>query len=241
MASLLLTTGYLASFLSFAIGNRMLGELSLLVFSITSLLVILREWRTAPLLVLSGMIWGLLGEYIGLNYGFPFGSYRYLAFKGAEVLGVPYPIIIAWGIYLYTSYLASASFLREKLKRAFFASFLMVNLDLAIDPVMVARGLWAWNQRGEWFGIPLSNYAGWFAVSLLASLTYARLSKDEPETTGPITFLPYLSIYAQLFYLSPLEILPAVLISFLIAIAIFTLTLRTFLKNLQKFSQEISS
>jgi len=35
---------------------------------------------------------------------------------------------------------------------------------------MVHWGLWAWDQPGQYFGIPLVNYAGWLLVSGLITL-----------------------------------------------------------------------
>jgi putative membrane protein len=39
--------------------------------------------------------------------------------------------------------------------------------DLFLDPQMVLWGLWVWDQPGQYFGIPLVNYLGWFLVSAL--------------------------------------------------------------------------
>ena len=35
---------------------------------------------------------------------------------------------------------------------------------------MVNWGLWVWDQPGQYFGIPLVNYAGWFLVSALITV-----------------------------------------------------------------------
>ena len=37
--------------------------------------------------------------------------------------------------------------------------------DLYLDPQMVGWGFWKWEQPGLYFGIPLVNFAGWFAVA----------------------------------------------------------------------------
>jgi uncharacterized membrane protein len=43
------------------------------------------------------------------------------------------------------------------------ASFLMVMWDLGLDPTAsTIRHLWTCQQGGGSFGVPLSNYLGWF-------------------------------------------------------------------------------
>jgi len=39
--------------------------------------------------------------------------------------------------------------------------------DLFLDPQMVAWGYWVWEIPGIYFGIPLSNYAGWLLSAAL--------------------------------------------------------------------------
>jgi putative membrane protein len=36
----------------------------------------------------------------------------------------------------------------------------MVAWDLVMDPVLVTRGHWVWENGGRWFGIPLQNFLG---------------------------------------------------------------------------------
>ena len=88
----------------FLMGPRWVGDLLFTIsFLISMALAYRRGWKGAPFLYLLGMASGFLFEYLGVNYGFPFGSYEYLAFERAKVLGVPVPIVMAWGAYIYTS------------------------------------------------------------------------------------------------------------------------------------------
>lgn len=44
----------------------------------------------------------------------------------------------------------------------------MVALDLVVDPVAAGPlGYWRWRDGGAFYGVPLQNFAGWLAVSLL--------------------------------------------------------------------------
>ena len=50
---------------------------------------------------------------------------------------------------------------------------------------MVGWGFWVWEQPGQYFGIPLSNYLGWILVSTL--ITLAARPKDLP--VGPLALV----------------------------------------------------
>jgi lycopene beta-cyclase len=42
--------------------------------------------------------------------------------------------------------------------------------DLFLDPQMVNWGFWEWELDGAYFGIPLSNYAGWLLTGAVVTL-----------------------------------------------------------------------
>ncbi|MDO9130538.1 MAG: carotenoid biosynthesis protein [Anaerolineales bacterium] len=42
--------------------------------------------------------------------------------------------------------------------------------DLFLDPQMAAWDFWQWDAPGLYFGIPLTNFLGWLAVSALITL-----------------------------------------------------------------------
>ncbi|MDK2372302.1 MAG: carotenoid biosynthesis protein [Candidatus Korarchaeota archaeon] len=156
-------------------GSRREADMTLTISLIISLALASSEWRSAPALFLSGCLVGFFMELIGIHYGIPFGKYSYLSFEGVSLWGVPIPIALAWGLYLYTAYLASLPIAKRNW-RIVFTSLLMVVLDMAVDPVMVDRGVWIWKSGGPWFGIPLSNFLGWFVTSALALSVFEQLA-----------------------------------------------------------------
>jgi uncharacterized membrane protein len=41
----------------------------------------------------------------------------------------------------------------------------MVSWDLTIDPMMsTITGTWVWHNGGNYFGVPLSNFIGWYLM-----------------------------------------------------------------------------
>jgi len=109
---------------------------------------------------------GLIIEILGTRTGVPFGVYEYTSKFQPQILNIPIQIPLGWftlGMMCYTmAYFAQKS----KLKRILLASTLMVSWDLLYDPVFTAYKIWIW-QRGEYFNIPLTNFAGWFLSSII--------------------------------------------------------------------------
>jgi putative membrane protein len=53
-------------------------------------------------------------------------------------------------------------------------------MDAVLDPGAASLGFWVWPQGGVYYGVPLSNYAGWLLSGTLATallLTTGRWSE----------------------------------------------------------------
>jgi uncharacterized membrane protein len=120
----------------------------------------------------------LAAELVGTGTGWPFGAYRYGDALGAKILDrVPIGIPLSWFSLGLTSYaLARLVFTRLDVRAGPLASialgvWLFVVWDLVLDPAMASRNLpirfWTWHQDGPFFGMPLSNLAGWTATAAL--------------------------------------------------------------------------
>lgn len=111
-------------------------------------------------------------ENLSIRTGFPFGFYHYSPTLG--FLTVPLIIIFAYFSIGYLSWMLSHVLVgqyAEKLEGKqmfivpFIAAFLMVMWDLTIDPISsTLQGLWVWTTPGAYFGVPISNFFGWFLV-----------------------------------------------------------------------------
>jgi putative membrane protein len=111
-------------------------------------------------------------ENLGVASGFPFGRYYYTDGLGPKLFYVPLLIAPA---YLAVGYMAwvLATILVGDVKRGagalstfatpFIAAFIMVMWDLVLDPTAsTVEKNWIWEQGGGFFGVPFSNYLGWF-------------------------------------------------------------------------------
>jgi putative membrane protein len=62
-----------------------------------------------------------------------------------------------------------------------FANLIMVSWDLAQDPVWSTfLHAWEWRDGGSWFGVPLSNYAGWYGTVFTIYLLFATYLRRKP-------------------------------------------------------------
>jgi putative membrane protein len=160
-----------------------------------------RGLRRSALMLGAAFAIALLMEYLGSRHGFIFGNYTYTDNLGYKALGqVPVIIPVAWFMMLYPSWETAGLLTGRILHRVTkgqgdtvkappftFAPFLRVLLaalamtawDLSLDPRMVADGNWIWHDGGAYFGIPLSNFAGWIITSAMIYAVWALLDKGE--------------------------------------------------------------
>ncbi len=162
--------------------------------------------RSAAMLGVAFAI-ALLMEYLGSRHGFLFGNYTYTDNLGYKALGqVPIIIPVAWFMMLYPSWeiaglLASRfkvhSALVKNALRIIIAALAMTAWDLSLDPRMVADGNWIWHDGGAYFGIPLSNFAGWVVTSAMIyaawTLLDGRERRMESGESNPTSIHPHLS------------------------------------------------
>lgn len=121
--------------------------------------------------IVSAGVLGWAAEVVGVHTGFPFGSYRYNAVLGPSVLSVPIAMVPAWS--LMSAFAVSVACRWSPRWRGPLAAGWLVLVDMVLDPVAFhALGLWTWHGDGAYYGVPLSNFAGWFVVGWLCALCY---------------------------------------------------------------------
>lgn len=111
---------------------------------------------------------GYAAEWIGVRTGVPFGKYSYTSLLRPQPGGVPVIVAVAWGgMGLAAHAVATAIVPDGGLRRWAAGAAALTAWDLFLDPQMLRLGLWTWADDGPYRGVPLSNFAGWLAVSLL--------------------------------------------------------------------------
>lgn len=195
----------------------------MIAFSVTAasfLLVILYVFHSysnlklknaSTFLVIAATI-SFIWEFIGVTTGVPFGQYVYTSALGPQLGPVPLFIPLIWCALGYFCMEASDYYIM--------ASALMVSLDLSFDPVFSnSLGLWTWVGPTQYFGVPLSNFFGWFVASLTFFAVFFFTSKRKTVA----------SKYAIVFYyLFGLDNVVGDIVSGSIALAAASFTIFTF-------------
>ncbi|WP_084263216.1 carotenoid biosynthesis protein [Actinomadura formosensis] len=111
---------------------------------------------------------GYAAEWIGVRTGFPFGEYSYTSLLWPQPGGVPVIVAVAWGGMGLAAHAVATVIVPEGgLKRWAAGAAALTAWDLFLDPQMLRLGLWTWQDAGPYRGVPVSNFVGWLAVSLL--------------------------------------------------------------------------
>lgn len=119
---------------------------------------------------------GMTAEWIGIHTGYLFGEYYYGENLGTKMDGVPLIIGINWGILSVCCCNVTSIFIKKSIwLSSFVSAFLMMLLDVLIEPVAITSDYWHWDS----LNIPLYNYFCWFAVALPLHFLYFKWKLGE--------------------------------------------------------------
>jgi putative membrane protein len=137
---------------------------------------------------------GVAVEVVGSRTGIPFGQYYYTGLFQPQLFGVPLEIALGWltlGLMCYS--LASQGW-RSRWYAVPVAALLMVSWDVLYDPVFTGLGMWVWRQ-GSYFGVPLTNFLGWFLASLLFFGMMSLLRRSSPLVPDALVSVAPFAVY----------------------------------------------
>ena len=144
-------------------------------------------------LITAGVSWGM--ESSSITWGFPFGYYYYSNILEPRIGSVPVIILPAYFSMGYISWVLGLILSRQFNRKIsgtavlivpFVSAFLMTANDLCFDPVAsTILGNWIWKDGGAYFGVPYTNFLGWFLTVYLIFLIFAfylsRSKSQQPE------------------------------------------------------------
>lgn len=136
-------------------------------------------------------------ESLSIATGIPFGHYHY-TMAGPRIVNVPLAIMPTYFGMGYMSFNIAEILTDQydkKLKGIqtffipFIGSFVMVMWDLIMDPsASTIYHRWIWHDGGNYFGVPLLNYLGWFLVVYIFMQIFAIwLAKFDTREIEPNT------------------------------------------------------
>lgn len=169
-------------------------------------------WRGMTAFVLITMVLSTFWESLSVHTGFPFGNYHYI--PQPQILGVTAFIPVAYVSLGYICWRAAAALLGgadERMRdwgtvfmQSAVAAVAMTVYDLATDAAAsTVGGAWIWEQGGEAFGVPVSNFIGWWFCTFtfyLAFSLYLRAT-DAPvqaEAHERISLFQFVLLYLNL-------------------------------------------
>lgn len=176
--------------------------LSVVVFFLAAVADVVRVHgsRGGLLLVAVAGGGGLVAESVGLATGWPFGPYAYTGTLGAELLGVPAVVPMAWTMMAWPALVVGRTLAARGPGIIGVGAAALAAWDVFLDPQMVAAGHWQWAAPEPGLplvpGVPLTNYAGWLLVSILIIAVLHRALPREPAHSAPAATL-YLWVYGS--------------------------------------------
>ncbi len=133
------------------------------------------------LLLALGFVLSFILEFLGVNRGWIFGSYYYTdtACPLPHLGGVPLCYPLAWTGLIYAGFWTAMVWIQPFHDRVeltwpilLLTATLVTLLDFILDPVAVDEGRWVWKKGGIYYGIPWSNFAGWFITVLVVMVVF---------------------------------------------------------------------
>jgi uncharacterized membrane protein len=141
--------------------------------------IMVHGWRDALAFLVICLSVPFTIENIGVATGVPFGNYHFNVAPELPHIG-SIPIIVGplWFGMGYHSWMIARTLLGGVGGRVqgslalillpIIAAFAMTEWDLVMDPPeSTISHAWIWHNGGPDFGVPLSNYVGWFLTSWL--------------------------------------------------------------------------
>jgi uncharacterized membrane protein len=121
-----------------------------------------RQWHWPTLAALIGFA----SELTGTALGVPYGGYHYTEALAPKIFGVPLVLTCAWLVLV--ALVQSCVARLPRALRALIGAVWMTAIDFLIDPLAAGPlGYWRWDDGGAYYGIPWTNFLGWFVTSLI--------------------------------------------------------------------------
>lgn len=110
-------------------------------------------------------------EILGIQTGFPYGSFAYHPTLQTQlILGVPWTTPFGWLPLVFASFTAAQAITQRQrsYRNVLIGLVILVAMDLVLDPGAVSLGLWQYLKGGLYYGVPLSNFFGWSLTGAIA-------------------------------------------------------------------------
>ena len=216
-------------FLRLLVGRLVLRSYVFVFLAVYLLAAVSRlGWARAAAFTALAWVVAYAAEFSSTRNGFPFGLYVYVdATRDRELWLANVPFFdslsftflcylgFALAVFLYAPFVcvpgdfqvADTPEIRTSWRVLLTGAFLTTLLDVVIDPLTVRGDRWFlgkvyyYPQGGIHFGVPLTNYAGWFLVALTTIAGFQVLERRPRWPAFGVRHLPYGGLLEPLLYL----------------------------------------
>lgn len=180
-------------------------------------------WPRTLLWTVTGYCLAFAAEFSSIHWGFPFGEYYYIDTTRTRelwVAGVPFMDSLSFTFLSYIGYSCAwqlvAAFqgrkqpldgpaylrVRRSWKVLVLGGLITMLMDVIIDPVTLMGDRWflgliyGYAHEGNYFGIPLTNFAGWFllAAAIIGANQLLETALPGAEAAPAGTGVPYIHL-----------------------------------------------
>jgi uncharacterized membrane protein len=148
---------------------------------------------------------GAFAECVSLRKGFPFGHYYFTDVMGPKIFQLPVLLALAYLGIGYVAWILALLIMgcadkgcadkgcadkgcadkpihgMRVVVLPLLASVIMVAWDLSMDPTWsMLDGAWVWRDGGAYFGVPVSNFFGWFFTAYCYYQAFALYCRANP-------------------------------------------------------------
>ena len=136
-------------------------------------------------------------EWIGVNYGWLFGSYQYGDSLGFKIDGVPIIMGANWLLLALVCRDVVEKIITNHWLIIILSALLMVLIDTLIEPLSNRLDFWSWKNNI----IPFSNYKDWFLIALLNQYIFSFLKFKKDMFFWSLGYIIILVLFFISFYL----------------------------------------
>jgi predicted secreted hydrolase/uncharacterized membrane protein len=151
-----------------------------------------RRQRSLFLLIPAAVLFGFAIEYSQVSKAVP--PYRYTEALVALPGPVPLGVVLSWGTIIYAVLGTVRSLALPRWAMPIVAGLLATSVDFVSDPAFVSLGFWTWAHQGDWFGIPWTNYVGWFVIVASYVAFFELLLRRGPSHPAFQALAPWLAV-----------------------------------------------
>lgn len=187
-------------------------------------------WKPSLVIVPLFILFIIFIESMGVLTGFPYGSFYYTDQLGFKVFGIiPWTVPLAFIPLLLGTFAIASRLTRKSWKIILISALLLVMYDLVFDPSLVLLNIWVWTRPGCYYGVPLTNYLGWFLTGLITSSLLIYLLEILVNSSLPISPMVASSLILSVGFWSGFALWQMLLIPFIVSIILLGIMVLVFI------------